>query len=196
MYVESVKFLKDHRTFKKGETFELQNLTLLVGDQGSGKSSLLDLLKGGCDRNTLDLELTELGHKGVETFFFDTEKMNPRLKSPQDYANMDGTNKGIGYGNALSSQFQSHGQVMVAFTVNAIKKAENAVVFLDEPESGLSIRNQYKLSSEIHNAVNQRKCQFIVATHCLPLIQSIKNVLSLEPKKWMTTDEFLESQKL
>jgi predicted ATPase len=47
----------------------------------------------------------------------------------------------------------SHGEVLVDFTVNAIKKAKNCVILLDEPESALSIRNQWKLVKEIKKAV-------------------------------------------
>lgn len=80
------------------------------------------------------------------------------------------------------------------FSVNAIKKAENCIIFLDEPESALSLRNQYNLVKEIDNA-NKRNCQIIVATHCLPLIEYADNVLSLEHKKWMSNNDFINSQK-
>ena len=141
------------------------------------------------------MDLTDAGLKGVETFYFDAEKMNPRTKDPNLYSNMDGTNKGIGFGNALQSRFMSHGQTLVAFTVDALRKVENCVVFLDEPESALSLRNQYNLTHEIFAAATNRNCQMIVATHCSILIQAIDSVLSLEHRKWMPAQEFIQTQQ-
>ena len=192
MYLTSVKFTQEIRCFKKDECFDLSDITLLVGDQGCGKSTLLELF--GRNDKILDPELTPLAQKGVETFYFDAEKMNPRIKDPMDYSNFDGTNKGIGYGNALASRYTSHGETLVCFTVDTLKKAENCIVFLDEPESSLSIRNQFRLTQEILNAVN-RKCQLIIATHCLLLIQAVPKVLSLEHRKWLSSEEFIKTQK-
>ena len=194
MYLKSATFNDANRCFAKGDKFDFQNITLLVGDQGCGKSTLLELL--GKNSKILTLELSEETiKKGTETFYFDTEKMNPRITDPNHYANMDGTNKGIGFGNALKSRFTSHGETLVGFTVDALKKAENCIVFLDEPESALSLRNQYNLTHEIFAAAANRNCQFVVATHCLILIQTIDSVLSLEHRKWMPSQEFIQTQQ-
>ena len=183
MYLKSGTILEDHRCFTKGDTFEFSDVTLLVGDQGCGKSTLLNLLQ----QNKLELDLTDLGKAGVNSYFFDAEKMNPRITDPQMYTNFDGTNRGIGMGNAVASRFMSHGETLVAFTVEALQKAEDCVILLDEPESSLSIRNQFRLSEAIFDAVT-RNCQLIVATHCLPLIQSAPFVLSLEHKKRLNSE--------
>lgn len=193
MYLKSVKFNKDYRCFKAKDTFDFQDITLLVGDQGCGKSTLLELLQRN-DKEFLKINLTPFGLLGCDSFYFDTEKMNPRIKNPNMYSNVDGTNKGIGVGNALAARFTSHGETLVCFTVDALKKARNCVVLLDEPESSLSIRNQFNFIKEVL-AAQKRGCQLFISTHCLPLIQAVPDVLSLEHRKWMPSPEFIESQK-
>jgi predicted ATP-dependent endonuclease of OLD family len=42
--LKSITFKQNFRCFKKGQSFQFEALTLLVGDQGSGKSSILQLL--------------------------------------------------------------------------------------------------------------------------------------------------------
>jgi len=191
MYLLSLELKEDHRCLKTGLYFDLKPITLLVGEQGCGKSSLLTLLQK--NSKMLKLELSEsVFVNGVSSFFFDSETMNPRMCDLEaNYTNVNGSDKGIGLGSAIMSKFKSHGETLREFTVNRIKDAKNCVLLLDEPESALSIRNQYKLAKEIKEAVN-RNCQIIIATHCLPLIESIDTVYSLEHKQWMTSKEFIE----
>jgi predicted ATPase len=168
---------------------------LLVGNQGCGKSSILDLLARN-DTKTLNVSLSEeTKKKGVDTFYFDTEKMNPRITNPISYSNIDGTSKGIGVGHALNARFVSHGETLVAFTVDSLKQAKDCIVFLDEPESALSLRNQFRLAEEVFSA-SKRNCQLIIATHCFVLIDAMEQVLSLEHKSWLTAKQFVETQKL
>lgn len=192
MYIKEIEILDNYRCFSKGQKFEFQPITFLVGDQGCGKSTILDGLQK--QSKFLKVVLTPEGVRGVNTFYFDTEKMNPRTSDPNNYANMDGTNRGIGFGSALASRFASHGEVLVGFTVDALKKAKNCIVFLDEPEAGLSLRNQCKLWKEIEGAVS-RNCQLIVSTHSLVLIQAVSKVLSLEHKEWMDSTKFVDLMK-
>ena len=191
MYILTVKFKDDYLCFKKNDRYFFQNITLLVGEQGCGKSSLLRCLQ---KQEYLDVQLTDLGLKGVDTFYFDFEKDNPRVKDPRLFSNVDGTNRGIGLGNAVISRFKSHGEILKNYSINGLRKAKDCVIFFDEPESSLSIRNQFKLIQEIEMAV-KRNCQFIIATHCFPLIESQGNVLSLEHNSWMSSKDFIETQR-
>lgn len=105
----------------------------------------------------------------------------------------NGENIGIGYGGAVISRFKSHGEIMEQYIINPILKAKDCVVILDEPESGLSITNQLKLINAINKAVSCN-CQFFIATHCYPLIESF-NVISLEHNKQMSGIEFINKIK-
>lgn len=191
MYLRQVKVVNSHRCFKKGQKFELRDITVIVGDQGCGKSTLVKGLQS--QDKDLHIQLTSLGVRGVNSYYFDTEHMNPRMVDPQMYTRANGEDKGIGYNEAILTRFRSHGEVLRSYTVDCLKQAKECVLLLDEPESGLSLANQYKMWREIQEAV-KRDCQVIMATHCLVIIQSIEEVLSLEHGKWMKSADFIKTQ--
>ena len=194
IYLESIKLKETHRCLEQGFELKFQEITLLVGNQGCGKSSLLSLL----DSNSKIIEYSlndNCSSNGITSFYFDTEKMNPRIKGLNSYSNLDGTDRGIGLKSKLLTHFQSHGEVLVKFTADRIKDAKNCILLLDEPECALSLNNQYKLINELKESV-KRNVQVIVATHCLPLIESFDNVYSLEDRKWLKTTEFINKCKL
>ena len=190
MHLLSVRLKEKYRTLPKDLTIEFRPLTLLVGEQGCGKSSLLDLLQKNSQK--IEIEMSDYVLKNsINSFYFDSEKMNPRTADHiSSYTNPDGTSKGIGMGNALSSHFKSHGETLKEFTVNRIHQAKDCVLLMDEPESALSLRNQYKLAQEINDVIN-KNVQVIMSTHCLPLIESVKYVYSLEHHRWMRSKEFI-----
>jgi len=187
-----IKIKEDFRCLKKDTEIELKSLTLLVGEQGCGKSSLLTLLQ----ESDVDATLSKFVQvHGINTYYFDSEKMNPRINDLDEFTNPNGTSKGIGIGGAMAARFQSHGEVLREFTVNRIKEAKNCVLFFDEPESSLSLKNQYRLAKEFKQA-EKRNVQIVLATHCLPLIESVEKVFWMETMEWVDSKEFIQSQKI
>ena len=198
MHIKNINITVSYRCLQAGTTIDLEQITLLVGEQGTGKSTILDALasisQGKCPKY-ISTELTEKAMaEGVDCFYFNTEKDNPRVKDAQLYSTPSGQDKGIGTRAALMSRFQSHGEVIKAFTIDPITEAKDCILLIDEPESGLSIRNQYLLSRTIHEAA-QRNVQFIVATHCIPLIESVNKVYSLEHREWLPPEEFINRSR-
>ena len=193
IYLEKIKIVDQTypgtKALKKNFEITCSSVNLLVGNQGCGKSTLLKLLQ----QNHKDLQLVLSNHakeKGVGSFYFDTEKDNPRIKDPEIFTTIQGNDKGIGYGGALVSRFLSHGEVLQGFIINPLLKAKDCVILLDEPESGLSITNQFKLIEAINTAV-KNNCQLFIATHCYPLIENF-DVISLEHKKQMSGKKFIK----
>lgn len=196
IYVKSALFMQDHRCFKELDKIDFQGINIIVGDQGCGKSTLLTAMQNFNSKNPypLALELTEKTIKeGVDTFYFDFEKDNPRITDPIMYTTPSGKDTGIGFSSAFKSRYFSHGEISMNYSLK-VAEQKNAVILFDEPESGLSLRNQYKLVDAIKKAASQ-DCQIFIATHSLVLIESFENVLSLEHRKWMNSDDFINSQK-
>jgi predicted ATPase len=193
IHIEKIKIVDKTyagtHVLKQGFEIECGSVNLFVGNQGCGKSTMLTLLQQS--HKDLELKLSEKVLKeGVSSFYFDSEKDNPRIKDPLVFTRPSGQSVGIGMGGALASRFQSHGEVLESFILSPLETAKNCVILLDEPESGLSLTNQFKLIKAINKAV-ENECQLFIATHCYPLIQSF-DVISLEHNKQMKGTEFIK----
>ena len=194
LYIEQIKIKETYLTLQKDRVIELKPLTVIVGEQGCGKSTLLRLLNKNSDK--IEVKLCDyLKNDYVDTYYFDTETMNPRISDIDNYTTPDGRSKGIGIGAALQSHFQSHGEVLREFTVNRINDAKNCILFLDEPESALSLKNQFLLSKRLIDTTTNNKTQIILATHCLPIISSVEEVFDLVDYKWKNSIEYINEQK-
>lgn len=196
VFVEKIELISQtypgSNVLSKDFNVECSDVNLFVGDQGCGKSTLLKLLQ----TNHSDVKLTFSDYvkkNGVETFYFNSEIDNPRIKDPELFTKPNGEDVGIGYGGALISRFKSHGEILEKFIINPLLNAKNCVILLDEPESGLSITNQFKLMDAIKTAVNNN-CQLFIATHCYPIIEQF-NVISLEHNQQMIGVDFITKIK-
>lgn len=99
---------------------------------------------------------------------------------------------GMDMGQAFAYTMQSHGQTIFPLIKNSTHGREGCIILLDEPETALSIRSQCKLAEIIVELA--KKNQIIMATHSSILMAAAKEVLSLEHRKWMPTNEFLSTQ--
>jgi len=183
IYVEKLILREEYRGFKP-QTFEFKpGINLIVGENGAGKSTLLRLI-GDHEQRMIkkEVKLTMDAHiNGVETRFFDTEKDNPRMKDLQ-------ISNYIGY--ALHSHFKSHGESLLPIVLN-MKEKKDMVIFIDEPEAGISLRNQLKVLEAIKTA-EENGCQLFVATHSYVLIKNAEKVFNVKTGKWITSKSFLK----
>lgn len=186
MFILSCKLKETFRCLPKGFRIDFKPLTLLVGEQGSGKSSLLGLMKEQSSK--IEIELTdEARTKGVPFFFFDSEKMNPRIKDPHTYDSNDG------FKTSLFSRFNSHGEVHQKIMFSTLGDGSSTILIVDEPETALSIKNQVKLANRIEKSL-ANNCQIIIATHNLILMERFPEVYSMEHRQWMASSDYLETQ--
>lgn len=196
IHIEKIKLLAQSypgsHVLQLNKEFICNDVNLFVGNQGCGKSTMLQLLQ----QNHKDLDITLAYHvikQGIKSFYFDSEKDNPRVKDIEAYSTPSGNSKGFGVGNALVSRFKSHGEVLVDFIITPLLKSKDCVILLDEPESGLSITNQFLLIDVINKAI-KNNCQFFIATHCYPLIEAF-DVISLEHNQQLSGKEFIKLVK-
>lgn len=187
--IRALTFTKDWRCFKAGDRFEFRpGINLLVGDQGCGKSSLLQAIHiGGCTGKDFgsDKEMRErvqIEASPVKMYKFDFERDNPRIQA------------GLGKNPLfqLGSMWASHGETSRIIIQNIDGLAE-CMILMDEPDMALSIRSCNMLVKTFRN-VAERGSQVIAAVHNETVMRQFKEVYSLEHRKWMDTSEFIESQ--
>lgn len=177
--------------FPSGHSFEFDPaITWLVGENGCGKSSLLNLINTYEKmRDKTPIVVETVGERG-SLFFFDTEKMNPRVRH-----GLANEAEALKFQVATILSKASHGQTLFPILMAATKEHnfENAVALVDEPESGVSPWNQKKLLDAWVKATAERGTQFVIATHSPIFIQSgIGSVLDMNthPARCVSTAEY------
>ncbi len=173
---------------KLGELELHPNVSFIVGENGTGKSTLLEAIAISCGFNP---------EGGSRSFNFSTNdthsdlsdfiKVTKGAASPDDgyflraesmynlASNIDELNEDDGelirfYGGK-SLHAQSHGEAFVSLMMNRF--GGKGLYILDEPEAALSPTRQMALISRINDLV-KRQSQFIIATHS-PIIMSYPN---------------------
>jgi ABC-type lipoprotein export system ATPase subunit len=181
-----ITFLKDHRCFKQGEVLRLDtgNSLVLVGDQGTGKSSIFDLM------NHLNKykDVVTINYEGPQkTRFFDSEKMNPRVQQ-----NLGGS--GASFGIGIFGLFNSHGQTMlpVMTAPDLLESSEPITIIVDEPENGLSLMSQLKLLEYYQKALQLGHC-VIIATHSPILMKLNSCVYDVPRRQAIPANEYIRS---
>lgn len=188
------------------------NVTFLVGENGTGKSTILESiafalrlnLEGG-NRNTT-FQTT-----GTDSELFDRISLIRTHRTPKDlyflraesFYNVASLMDEVGYlqgygGKSLHAQ--SHGESFLSVLNHKLKG--NGVYLFDEPEAALSPTRQMSALTVIHRLVNQNS-QFVIATHS-PIILSyphstiymltddgIEETTYRETEHYMVTREFL-----
>jgi predicted ATPase len=181
--INSIKFKQDYRCFKKDDEFIFNSgINLIVGDQGTGKSSLLECFVEG--RKRFD-DIIIVKADPVPYFYLDFEKDNPRTRSWVK-SNYD-----------IISRMNSHGQSNFAIIENLLndKIREPSLIIVDEADMALSVRSCYKLV-KIFRQLQEQRHQILAVVHNPIVISGFDLVLSLEHKKWLSSEEFLKSQEI
>jgi len=179
-----------------GEGFRIQfksNVTFLVGENGTGKSTILEAIAEKCGYNItggnrdheflLDRKLSDFAsatrmtwnRKSVEGFFMRAETFFNFATYLEDVGS---TFRSYG-GKSLHEQ--SHGEAFLALFKN---RFESGLYILDEPEAALSPSRQLAFLAIIHDLEASGHAQFIIATHS-PMILSYPGatILSLDEEK-------------
>jgi predicted ATPase len=186
--ITKAKFTRDFRCFKQGATFVFRpGVNILVGDQGTGKSTLMQQIAA---LSKLPKHLHE--HPPVEVdaeqrttlLSFNFESDNPRSRPfPDDQAR---------FMPSLVSRLMSHGQMVFGVLERLKSEKQPSTFLMDEPDMALSIRSVRKLA-ELLKASAENGHQLICSAHNPLLIGAFSEVLSLEHKCWINSDEFMKS---
>ena len=186
--ITEIEFIKDWRCFKKGITFSFRaGVNLLVGDQGTGKSSIFQVISDAAKPKSR-LKVAKLKATRGPVQSFDFENDNPRKKEFAGASNE-------AFQDRLYSRFVSHGQVNLKIIecLQELMDKESTVIVMDEPDMALSIRS-INFLVEIIKKLASKGHQIIVSAHNKQLIDSFEDVLSLEHGKWMNSGDFVADQ--
>lgn len=195
MALENITFIEDYRCWKAGDSIDfLPGVNIIVGDQGSGKSSLFSAIKAhqeaedwkartGKESSIRKNPIKIVCPNQLQTYFFDFEKNNLRTLS---YFKEGMTMMQV------QMMHRSHGEANLA-TLAFIKKAgKNSILLMDEPDQSLSIRSILGLTNMLKNV----KTQIIAAVHHPYIIEKFDQVYSAEHKQWITGNEFIGKQHM
>ena len=148
-------------------------VTFFVGENGSGKSMLLEALAAA-------LKLNVEGGGRTYQFGFTTRKSHSELHRrvelewaglpPRNsfFLRAESTFNFATLAHGMHDVFhrplheQSHGESFLDIALNRL--APNGLYLLDEPEAALSLRGQLALMQRMHELI-AHDCQFVVATH-------------------------------
>ena len=177
-----IKYLAEHKALNFSS-----NITFFVGENGTGKSTLLEAMAVAYGFNA---------EGGTRNFSFSTKETHSELSehltlSKRDYAKdgfflraeslynaatyIDEINATHNYGD-VSLHSQSHGESFLSIVQNRF--SGQGLYILDEPEAALSPMRLMTLIVEIDNLLKNNS-QFIIATHS-PILMAFPNAEILQ----------------
>lgn len=170
-------------------------VTFLIGENGMGKSTLLEAVavalgfnpEGGSfnfNFSTYDshsnlassLKLIKGVEKPRDGFFLRAESFYNVASNIEEMDSEGSSPRVIDSFGGLSLHEQSHGEAFFSTFINRFRG--NGIYILDEPEAALSPLRQMSMLTRIHDLVNNNS-QFIIATHS-PIIMSYPDALIYE----------------
>jgi predicted ATPase len=185
----------DHRitklpAFPKGHTFALdRGITWIVGENGTGKSTLLSAIKQRTDKADIEtMRKHPVYFDGLENpeckaavYYYDSEKSNPRSQPVDSMF-------------TAASHFVSHGETTTA-VIKGLDEIPGSgmIILIDEPESALSPWRQKEITLFLKKFSEERDAQIICNTHSIVFIESgFGSILELNnpPAKLVPASEY------
>lgn len=202
---------KDFRNLKEGTEYNLEftkniNSICIVGDNGSGKSSLLDAIVGNFITSKKQYSDTILNDKKL--------KLKDYISlSDYDFETAFGFNSHLEGGSTLDTSFdasayiesgafyadrKSHGEGEMIYLSNFFNKIkdqiipEKTLICLDEFDKGFSLKNQVRATNLINRFVYEFKCKVLFTTHNPFLIYQEMIVYNLEKQEFQSSSKYLK----
>ena len=196
--LKSIKFKEDFRTFKAGHTVKFDKLTIITGDNGTGKSTIISCIRQniGAKWSMSDssqckdkIEHVEACNTNIKLFYLDTFKDLYANSPVFDFDNMN---------LYLSCYHRSSGQGLFAQIADMIGKFKGAIadgfdpiLILDEPERGLSLKTQCTLRKMISFLNENLGGQIIVTTHAPVIMSLLPEIYSTSHMKTLPYNDYI-----
>lgn len=201
--------------FKKDFHIDFNSdINIIVGENGSGKSTLFKLIKQytGEQPDSLDLIIGNVkseeehierhrnnyrGELKVDgdinyknTIFFSAESDNPVVAIPKMLNPYSKSFMGLTL-DLFAAQEESHGESMHPILEYILLNARNCSIFMDEPDTALSLKKQIWLGKTILKSAKENNNQIFVSTHALALINQFNEVFDMESRKWIDRENYI-----
>lgn len=149
-------------------------VTFLIGENGSGKSTLVEAIaiaagfnpEGGSKNLRFATRRTESDLHRYLRLIRSPRRLDGFFLRAESYYNVATQIDNLGvqgsYGG-VSLHEQSHGESFLALATHRF--GDNGFYVLDEPEAALSPQRQLSLLSILHDLVERRRSQLLIATH-------------------------------
>lgn len=178
------------------------NFITIVGENGCGKSSILQALRGTIKEEKNDSlyktdyivlsDNIKVEHGYEKVIFFDGVKDNGsdmmNAFDAMSFLNMGG----------YAAQRLSHGQGTLMYIAKFVKENKDSFIpnktllVFDEIDNGLSLANQVKIIQFIINMTRTLKVHVLIVTHNPFLIQQSFIVYSFSERKFIPSNEYIE----
>lgn len=158
------------------------NVTFFVGENGSGKSTVLEALAlaigFGTEGGTKNVRFSTVNsvsrlHEAIRIARGVPKPRDGYFLRAESFFNVASYMDEVGYTEAYGGSLhaKSHGEAFMAVLVNKLKG--DGIYLFDEPEAALSPTRQMAALSAIHRLVEDSS-QFVIATHS-PILLSYPN---------------------
>lgn len=149
------------------------NVTFLVGENGSGKSTVLEAiamaLGFGSEGGTKNVQFRTVDsvsplHEALRLSRGVPRPRDAYFLRAESFFNVASYMDEVGYADSYGGSLhaQSHGEAFMAVLLNKLKG--NGIYLFDEPEAALSPSRQLAALAAIHQLVEDSS-QFVIATH-------------------------------
>jgi predicted ATPase len=178
--------------FSKDFEIKLEPLTVIVGENGCGKTTFLDILKKKLQKSEKDIiqVFTDEDNKINASNFIDSEKDNPREKLQRE-ANPFKSDYNDNIMGLFQANQESHGESMINVMEIVTQDTKNTFLVFDEPENGLSIGRQYWFFDVCKKLIDSGN-QIIISTHSESIIKQVHKVYDMQKRGYTRSSDYIK----